>query len=227
MKVNGHCTYMPYHIFALIWACVAGFAMPHAVTRLDIAGRDITQQLLHHLRRSGHALHTSADFQIVRAIKEKLCYVSTNPAADEAASPPAVEYTLPDGNKIVLGAEVFRAPEVLFQPKLLGMEFPGLHEALGASALKAESDIRATLLANIVLAGGSTAFKGFGNRLLSELKKITPPETKIKIWAPAERKILAWVGGSILSSLGTFRSMCITKERWEDEGARVMLSTGI
>merc|ERR1719265_1005795 len=56
-----------------------GFALPHAVTRADIAGRDVTAHLQSLLRRSGHIYHTSAEREVVRQIKEQECYVAFNP----------------------------------------------------------------------------------------------------------------------------------------------------
>ncbi len=59
------------------------FTLPHAVTRMDIAGRDVTDHLQLLLRRSGYNFQTSAEREIVREIKEKLCYVAFNPAKEE------------------------------------------------------------------------------------------------------------------------------------------------
>ena len=47
-----------------------GFTMPHAITRMDVAGRDVTEQLQLLLRRSGHVFHTTAEKEVVRCIKE-------------------------------------------------------------------------------------------------------------------------------------------------------------
>jgi centractin len=52
--------------------CCTGFALPHAITRIDVAGRDVTDYLQLLLRKSGHTFHTSAEMEIVRDIKEKM-----------------------------------------------------------------------------------------------------------------------------------------------------------
>ena len=53
-----------------------GFALPHLTRRLDIAGRDVTRYLIKLLLMRGYAFNRTADFETVRQIKEKHCYVS-------------------------------------------------------------------------------------------------------------------------------------------------------
>jgi len=68
-------------------------------------------------------------------------------------------------------------------------------------------DLRKELYANIVLSGGATLTKGFGDRLLHEVQRAAVKETKIKIYAPPERKYSTWIGGSILAGLSTFKKV--------------------
>lgn len=65
-------------------------------------------------------------------------------------------------------------------------------------------------------------FKGFGDRLLYELKKDVPEGCKIRITAPQERLYSCWIGGSILAALGTWRRMWITREEWSEHGTRAI-----
>lgn len=145
---------------------------------------------------------TSAEFQIIKILKEKTCFVSLNPSKEENDIIGRVEgYTLPDGNTIRMGSERFRAPEILFNPHLIGSESEGVHQLVLDSINRVDLDLRKSLFSNIVLSGGTTLTKGFGDRLLSEIKKVAYKDVKIKIYAPPERKYSTWIGGSILASL--------------------------
>jgi len=52
-----------------------GFALNNSIRRVDIAGRDVTRYLQLLLRREGHRFTTTAEFETVRTIKEKACFV--------------------------------------------------------------------------------------------------------------------------------------------------------
>jgi len=198
-----------------------GFALPHSIMRVDIAGRDVTRYLRFLLRKEGINFRTSSEFEIVRTIKERECYLSTNPTKDENNESGRI-FRLPDGSQLDIGNARFRAPEVLFRPDLVGEECESLHEVLLFAIQKSDTDLRKILYQNIVLSGGSTLFKGFGDRLLSEVRKLAPKDIKIKISAPQERLYSTWIGGSILASLDTFKKMWVSKKEFEEEGQRAI-----
>jgi centractin len=190
-----------------------GFALPHSITRSDIAGRDITHQLQLLLRRSGLAFTTTAETQLVSSSAE---------SSDPAKTLPTTTYQLPDGQIIHLGKERFRAPEVIFRPELIGSEELGVADALVNSIKKSDIDLRSVLYEQIVLAGGSTLFPGFGDRLLYEVRQRAPAHTRIRISAPPDRIHSAWVGGSILASLSTFKNMWVSRGEYEEYGSSIL-----
>lgn len=77
-----------------------GFAMPHSIMRVDIAGRDVTRFLRLLLRKEGINFKTSAEFEIVKTIKERCCYLSTNPQKEETNETEKFHYVLPDGSHL-------------------------------------------------------------------------------------------------------------------------------
>ncbi|CAH2241650.1 alpha-centractin [Pararge aegeria] len=199
-----------------------GFAMPHSIMRVDVAGRDVTRYLRLLLRKEGVNLRTSAELEIVKSIKERACYLSPNPLKEETMDSERAQYTLPDGTQLEIGPARFRAPEVLFRPDLIGEECEGLHEVLMFAIQKSDMDLRKVLYQNIVLSGGSTLFRGFGDRLLAEIRRLAPKDMKIRISAPQERLYSTWIGGSILASLDTFRKMWVSKREYDEEGHRAV-----
>lgn len=73
-----------------------GYSLAHSCERMDLAGRDVTSHLQNLLRKSGVNLNTSAEFELVRNIKEKYCAISITPLVKEKKD----KYTLPDGQVV-------------------------------------------------------------------------------------------------------------------------------
>ena len=106
----------------------------HQIKRLDIAGRHITEYLIKLLQIKGYAFNSTADFELVREMKEKYCFVSCNIESDRKLDKETTYYNsihkLPDGRKVRISSEKYEAPEILFNPSLIQNEMPGIHEML-------------------------------------------------------------------------------------------------
>ncbi|PVV04832.1 hypothetical protein BB560_000656 [Smittium megazygosporum] len=218
---------------------VEGFTIPHAIQRIDLAGRDVTDYMKLLLYQAGLRFETTAEHEVVRLIKERCTYVALDiekedkearslafaasvAVAEDLSNPQGNQlvpdsYVLPDGKKIKLGQERFYAPEILFRPDIVGLEYPGLHQLILNSVEKSDMDLRKQLLSNIVLSGGTTLTRGFGDRMLYELRNASLSDSKIKIFAPPERRYSTWMGGSILASLSTFKKMWVSSEEYRED----------
>ena len=204
-----------------------GYAIPHAIQRVELAGSNITEYFRQLLKDKGYNFSTPAEIEIVRDIKEKLCYVVEKNFDQELkksqdSTNNDKTYELPDGRTINVGNERFRCPEILFQPMNANYETHGVHKHAYDSVMKCDQDVRKDLFQNIILSGGTTLFEGMGERMWNELHQLAPSNNKIKVLAPPERKYSVWLGGSILAALSTFQTMWINKQEYDDHGPSII-----
>ena len=219
-----------------------GFALPHLTRRLDIAGRDITRYLIKLLLLRGYAFNQSADFETVRIMKEKLCYIAYNTQTEQKLALETTtlveDYQLPDGRHIKVGAERFEAPEALFQPHLLDIEGDGIAELLFNAIQAGDMDIRADLYKHIVLSGGTTMYPGLPSRLEREIKqlyleRVLKGDTerlakfKIRIEDPPRRKDMVFIGGAVLADVMKDREdFWMSKAEYEEKGKDCLKKLG-
>lgn len=150
-----------------------GTLIEHAISRVDIGGRDITYSLQRLLTESNYYLNSTSEMQIVRELKEKQSYIALDFEQEilnmKRSQTLSESYELPDGNLIYAGSALFRAPEALFHPSLIGRELCGVHQLCYNAAIRCGVDLEKEMLSSIVLTGGNTTIPGFVNRLRKEL----------------------------------------------------------
>ncbi|GAA99365.1 uncharacterized protein L969DRAFT_93826 [Mixia osmundae IAM 14324] len=217
-----------------------GFALPHLTKRLDVAGRDVTRYLIKLLLMKGYAFNRTADFETVRQIKERFCYVSYDLALDKRLAEETTvlveTYTLPDGRTIKISSERYEAPECMFQPHLVDVEQPGVAELVFDTVQAAPVDVRTELYKHIVLSGGSSMYPGLPSRLEKEIKQLyltkvlgNSPERlnkfKLRIEDPPRRKHMVFLGGAVLADIMKDKeAFWVTRDEWQELGPQRALA---
>lgn len=203
-----------------------GHGLNHLTVRLNLAGRDITDYLKNLLMKRGYSLVSSAELEVVRDIKERLCYVTmdTDKELQRAQVDPTIErqYEMPDGQFIRISTERFQSPEVLFTPELIGLEISGIPDVAHKVIEGCEIDLRRSMYKNIVLSGGSTMFEGIIPRVEMEISRQATKNVRVKVIGSEKRNYAAWIGASILGSLNAFKEMIATKEEYREMGPGII-----
>nr|XP_020663691.1 actin-related protein T2-like [Pogona vitticeps] len=198
-----------------------GYCLPHAVGKLEVGGRDITEYLRELLAERRQHLRNIPEWNsVVEDIKVKLCYVSLEPR--QGSEGLTKEYKLPDGCQITIGDSLFLAPEILFTPSIVGRNGYGLHKMITRSIKKCDPSIHNVLYGTVLLSGGSSLFPGLDERIFKLMEIQVPQGVPIKVILPPDRWFSAWIGGSIITSLSTFKPMWVTASDYQEFGPNIV-----
>ncbi|XP_022834585.1 actin-like protein 6A [Spodoptera litura] len=133
----------------------------------------------------------------------------------QAASVPFTHYEFPGGYHQDFGPERFKLTECLFEPTL------GAPHLVCAAAAACDADARPALWGSVVACGGLASTPGWLERLAKDLAARAPSSHRLKTTAapnPTERRFAAWIGGSILASIGSFQQMWISSQEYDEGG---------
>ncbi|KAL6438203.1 hypothetical protein ACFW04_004426 [Cataglyphis niger] len=155
--------------------------------------------------------------------------VSDSPYDEDVANTlPMKHYEFPTGYNDDFGSVRLMIPEALFDPsnvKGVGASILGVGPLVTTSVGMCDMDIRPSLYGSVVVTGGNSCLQGFSERLNRDLASKTPPSMRLKIISAnssSERRYGAWIGGSILSSLGSFQQMWLSRQEYEESGKLIL-----
>jgi actin-related protein len=206
-----------------------GYVQTDAVRRMDVAGRQVTWRLFELMSRQCPNLDPERDFSLVQKIKEAFCFVAPSAprlldyrrlSADSHAL--TRHFKLPDGSELSLGAERVLAPEVLFNPSLLGnsatFELRGISDLLLDAIASSPVDLRRPLFRSVLLAGGATLTSGLGRRLRGDLAR-NPHGLAVEVDESPQREFLAFRGAAALAEIyGQVSDWWVTRADYAELG---------
>ena len=196
-----------------------GFALPHAIHKIPLAGHDISNYI--HQKLSAD-IRPSQSFVVRNIAEEMMIIPQYYQKGAELLSEEKRFYELPGGKIIKVDQDILaNAAEILFNPSIVGQSIKNIPDQVIESILKCDNELKPEMYGNIVLSGGSTMIKGFQERMERDLKAridMQNPAPEIKLHADSFRQHAAWIGGSMLASLSTFgQYMVMKKEDWEND----------
>lgn len=206
--------------------CYEGHIVPYGVSRIPIGGKDVTFYLQQLLKERCNIELTPSQYEIAQDIKEKTSYLlNVEGVRPNGISIKDEVYELPDG-QIVTIDQACRAEcgEVLFKPNLLSTtspNTPGIVDIAKDTINKCDRTLQNEMMQNVVLSGGGSMIPGLPERFEGELKKEV--NNNFHTLVDPHRDNAAWIGGSMLASMDTFRSIMITRQEYDEIGDNIVL----
>jgi actin-related protein len=212
---------------------VGGHASQHFYSTWNVAGNALDHEIREKLRAQSPNLNflpksflaaekcrpsfraAAENFHVAR-MKETVCRVAEN--RDIRVNVNSAAYELPDGTLVDCSKIAQSVPELLFSGKTKSIGSM-VHEVVDKQRASDES-LAQNLIANVVVCGGTTAMTGFAERVQNDLAKLSAK--CVYGQSGADRHNSAWIGGSIVASLGAFSNLWITKREYEEHGIGIV-----
>ena len=206
-----------------ICAICDGYSIPSSFIRGDFGGEDVSDYFRKLLKMRGVDLISDTEKLLMHEIKKKNLFCNLEGKKEENA---ATKYILPDLNAIQIDSEKYMAPRVLLNPSLVGKNCLGLHQMVVACIEKVDLELREKLVDKILFTGGNINIKGLYEILNNQIKKLLYNNDYVKRLKTKPNQtsstISCWQGGNIISSLGIFKDLLISKKNWEENGNKIL-----
>lgn len=213
------------HSFTYTVPVSDGKIIKHGVDCVEFGGRELNG-ILSSMVVGVDNLKDMKNYEIVKDIKEKSCYVAFDYSKELVSAVEKkslnITHKLPDGQEVVVGTERFRCPEAIFSPKLFDLEMNGVERMIFNSISACDSALHRKLFSNILLSGGTTTIEGFTERIRKDLSAMDGIPIGMKIISPQEKIFSAWIGGTLVAAQSSFPQVCVTKEEFEEFGSEIL-----
>ncbi|EAX86723.1 Actin family protein [Trichomonas vaginalis G3] len=198
-----------------VQAVLDGVTCKNSVKRMKFGGGQISLNLMKQIFGDSP---TRASTYAIEGIKRKYCYVSTNFDEEIKTFSQSDIIDVGDAGKVFITSERIKAPEVLFNPKLIGSDDESIIQTIKSSLNSLSEDDRNKVLQNVVLSGGTTNMPGFKERLEKELKEYR----NIRFYGSADNEFAAFRGCVTLAMKDEFPWLCVTKQEYEEFGDNIL-----
>lgn len=212
-----------------------GIRVPSATQKYEMGGKDVTSYLQSLMCDRGYNFTTSVELELLREIKEKCCVVLEKPFSKEKTDTRVSHQDtslveLLDDDIIQMTSEKWACPEMLFQPSLAGLTYPGIHQMIKNSINNLPLDMRKEVASRIVVTGGTARMTGLHSRLASELKKdkFLPSGLEPKLLNHNEDDLAGtsgWIGISIAGCINESKDLFVRKADYDEYGPGLVQQT--
>ena len=194
-----------------------GYPYSSCIQTVDVGGKDVSEFLFKNLVKKGYdgkKLRKNIDF-----IKENYCYINEDDMNNNKIEEKIIK--LPDGTEIKLDKEMYLSTEILFHPEMINKTVGGIANTFCSSVSDIDHFIEKKFEWNdLIIAGGSSMFKGFIDRIKVDIGKYYGGKYKnrMKIIEINKRNIMQFVGASTFSLNQIFKGLCTTKQEYDEYG---------
>ena len=194
-----------------------GYPYSTCIQTIDTGGKDVSEFLIKKLVQKGY--DEKKIKKNILLIKEKCCYVENE---NNKNNKEITKFNLPDGTEINLEQEKYLCAEILFHPEMINKIVGGVANTFCSSVSLIDNLTKKKFEGdNLIIAGSSTLFEGFSERLKVEIGKYYGGKYKdrMNIINIKERNNLQFIGASTYSLMQIFKGLCTTKEEYNTYGA--------
>ena len=185
--------------------------------QLCFVSQDIRADLK--LSRAGFRSQHFREFVLPDGVSNLRGYVKDHQVTADASRPQPQQGKHQD-QTLALNNERFMVPELLFHPSDIGLQQCGVAEAVVQAVESTHPSLAPLLYSNVILSGGGASCPGFASRFLSELRPMVPDDCEVGVYSPDNPSLMAWEGMSLYCMSGQYSSVAVTKEEYEEQGAR-------
>lgn len=125
-------------------------------------------------------------------------------------------------HQLHIGLERLRAPELIFQPHMIGIREAGLAETIEFLLKKYTPEQQNRLVSNVFLTGGPAAFPGIQERLRKELMQIRPFQSKFQINIAKNTNLDSWYGARDFGLNENLSDYLITRKDYQEYGGEYL-----